>query len=122
MPKKILIVDDEKEMVRCLVDLLSCRGYELITALDGLHATRQINMAKPDLVILDIMMPAGGGIQVLEKVRQNVKAFSLPVIVITAKTDEDTRKTVEKLGVSAYLIKPLNMPQLLQSVTDILGK
>ena len=79
----ILIVEDEKDLVQVLMERLESYGYDVDAAFDALQAMMKLNKSKPDLVLLDIAMPAGGGLQVLRNIRMNVKWFSLPVIIMT---------------------------------------
>jgi DNA-binding response OmpR family regulator len=122
MPKKILVVDDEMDWVQVLVARLQSEGYEVNAAFDGLKAMMQMNKWKPDLVLLDIMMPAGGGLNVLRNARENIKLFSIPVIVLTAKSDEGTRKSAEELKVSGYFVKPVDMDKLKERIKELLGE
>jgi DNA-binding response OmpR family regulator len=116
--KKILVVDDEQDWVDLLSMRLKSEGYDVEVALDGLQGMMQISKVNPDLVLLDIMMPAGGGLNVLKNVRMNEKTVKLPVIVITCKTDSKTKDQAEKLGVSGYFIKPVDMAMVMLKISE----
>ena len=120
MKKKILIVDDEKDWVEMLSLRLIHSGYQVEVAFDGLQAVTQAVQLKPDLILLDIMMPAGGGLGVLKNMRTSTKTFSMPVIVITAKGDKETQEASEKLGISGYFVKPVDMVALLLKIKEVL--
>jgi two-component system, OmpR family, phosphate regulon response regulator PhoB len=122
MGKKILIVDDEKVWVRMLAMSLDHEGYELEVAFDAIQATTQALRLRPDLILLDIMMPAGGGLAALKNIRTNVKTFSIPVLVLTAKGDRKTKEAVEELGVSGYFSKSMDLDELLGKIREILVK
>ena len=123
MEKKILIVDDEKDWVQMLAMRLEHAGYQVEVAFDAVQAVMQVVKVKPDLMLLDIMMPAGGGLEALKNIRANVKTFSIPTIVMTAKGDDrKTKEAAEKLSVSGYFAKPVDMDKLLKKIKEILIK
>jgi CheY-like chemotaxis protein/two-component sensor histidine kinase len=118
--KKILIIDDEPDWIKVLMPRLEYEGYDVVVAFDTVTGIRQIRATMPDLILLDIMMPAGGGMKVLEYVRNNVKSFNVRIVVITARSDQVTRREAEKLGISDYFIKPIDMPVVLGRIKEIL--
>jgi DNA-binding response OmpR family regulator len=122
MEKKILIVDDEKDWTQMLAMRLKHTGYLIDVAFDALQAVMQVIQLKPDLMILDIMLPAGSGLEVLNNIRTNAKTFSIPVIVLTARGDKETKEAAEKLGISGYFIKPVDMDELLEKLKEVLTK
>ena len=120
--EKILIVDDEKDWVRMLSTRLQHAGYQVGVAFDAIQAVTQTIDLKPDLLLLDLIMPAGSGIGVLENLRENVKAFNIPVIVITGISDKQTKEAAEKLGISGYFVKPVDMDKLIEKLKEVLIK
>ena len=122
MEKKILIVDDEKVWVKMLAMSLEHEGYQTGVAFDAIQATSQALQLKPDLILLDIMLPAGGGLGALKSIRASARTFSVPVIVLTAKGDKETKEAAEELGVSGYFLKSVDMDELLQKIKEILIK
>jgi DNA-binding response OmpR family regulator len=122
MGKRILIVDDEKEWIQVLAMRLGHKGYQTEAAFDTLQATTQAIRLKPDLILLDIMMPAGGGLEALKNIRANVKTFSIPVIVLTARGDKETKEAAEGLGISGYFVKTANTDELLAKMKEVLGE
>jgi len=116
---KILIVDDEKDWIQMLAMRLGHEGYQTEAAFDTIQATTQAVQLKPNLILLDIMMPAGGGLEALKNIRANVKTFSIPVIVLTARADNETKEAAEKLGISGYFVKPVDMDELLKKLREI---
>jgi len=122
MGKKILIVDDEKDWIQMLSIRLGHEGYQTEAAFDTVQATAQAIQLKPDLVLLDIMMPAGGGLEALKNIRANVKTFSMPVIVVTARGDKETKEAAEGLGISGYFVKTANTVELLAKIKEVLGE
>ncbi|MCX5800133.1 MAG: response regulator [Candidatus Eisenbacteria bacterium] len=122
MGKNILIVDDEKDWIQVLAMRLGHEGYKTEAAFDTIQATTQAIQLKPDLILLDIMMPAGGGLEALKNLRANVKTFSIPVIVLTAKGDKETKEAAEGLGISGYFVKTANTVELLAKIKKVLGE
>jgi DNA-binding response OmpR family regulator len=120
--EKILIVDDEKDWVRMLSMRLQHEGYQIEVAFDAVQALSQTVKSKPDLVLLDIMMPAGSGLVMLEYLRENVKTFNIPVIVLTGISDKQTKEAAEKLGISGYFVKPVDMDKLIEELKEVLIK
>ena len=119
--KRILVVDDERHIVRLAQVNLEKAGYEVVTAYDGKEALEAIAAQKIDLVVLDVMMPYVDGFEVLQTLRKDPKTHDLPVIMLTAKAqDEDVFRGWQS-GVDCYLTKPLNAMQLLFQVRRILG-
>lgn len=118
--KKILIVDDEQDWIKMLIPRLESEGYKVVAAFDTVTGIDQIRNTNPDLVLLDITMPAGGGMKVLEYARRNTKIFNLKVIIITARSDEATRDEAEKLGISGYFVKPIDIVEVLGNIKETL--
>jgi DNA-binding response OmpR family regulator len=120
-PKRILLVDDDVEIVESLRFALESRGYQILIARDGNQGLAMAEREKPDLVILDMMMPKRSGFLVLEKLR---RSHPIPVRVIMITANEGSRHKVyaEMLGVDDYIRKPFAMDRLVDSVDRLLGK
>lgn len=119
MPRKILAVDDEKHIVRLVQVNLERQGYEVITAYDGKEALQKVEEERPDLVVLDVMMPYMDGFEVLQNLRRNPSTREIPVIMLTAKAqDQDVFKGWQS-GVDCYLTKPFNPMELISFVKRI---
>jgi DNA-binding response OmpR family regulator len=112
--KVILIVDDDMELSDGLRMLLEKQGFRVIQARDGQHGTNMVYQQRPDLVILDMMMPRMGGYPVLEHFRG--KADAPPIIMITANEGSRHKAYAEYLGVVDYIRKPFAMERLLEAV------
>jgi DNA-binding response OmpR family regulator len=117
--KTILLVDDDRELIDGLRTLLEKQGYRVIQANDGHQAKTVIYNQKPDLVILDMMMPRMGGYPVLEHFRG--KPDTPPIIMITANEGSRHKAYAEYLGVIDYIRKPFAMERLLESVNKALS-
>ena len=107
---KILVVDDEIEIVRLLKDFLTSKGYEVYTALNGAEALTVVKEAKPDIVLLDIIMPGMGGIDTLKEIKKIDPTTA--VIMVTALIDEELANRAVKLGAFDYITKPINIDYL----------
>lgn len=118
----VLVVDDEPDIVRSITIRLQSAGYDVLTAMDGLQATNIALKKNPDLIILDLGMPAGGGHVVIERLRGSVKACNVPIIVLSARTGyEDLQKAIEN-GVEKYITKPFKSEELIAAVDELIGK
>ena len=119
-PQRILIADDDEDL-GCLVKFkLEFAGFEVDWRQDGRHAWEGIRAEKPDLVILDVMMPELTGFEVLEKIRADEELVSIPVIVLSAKSQEADVKAGMELGATEYVIKPFRPGELLACVMRLL--
>ena len=122
MAYKILVVDDEPTIVRLMEFILARQGHEMIVAVNGEEALQKIAAHQPDLVLLDIMMPRIDGYEVAQRVRADPKTASLPIIMLSAKAqDEDIRRGVE-VGVDEYVTKPFTPDHLVQVVSEYLSR
>lgn len=119
MPKKILAVDDEKHIVKLVQVNLERHGYEVITAYDGKEALQKVEEERPDLVVLDVMMPYMDGFEVLQNLRRNPSTRDIPVIMLTAKAQDADVFHGWQSGVDCYLTKPFNPMELISFVKRI---
>jgi two-component system alkaline phosphatase synthesis response regulator PhoP len=120
--KQILVVEDEKNIAELITYNLERDGHRVKVATDGKKALEVIEREMPDLVILDLMLPKIDGLEVLRQIRSNPKAVLLPVIVLTAKTQEADRVVGLELGADDYVTKPFSMRELLARVKAVLRR
>lgn len=118
MAKQVLVVDDEKAITSALVVLLNGAGYEAVIAHSGEEALRQLSAGKPDLIILDVMMPGLDGYQVSRQVRQRDEY--IPILMLTAKDESWEKVTGLELGADVYMTKPFDSGELLAQVKALL--
>ena len=121
MPKKILVVDDERNIVRLIEVNLTQYGYEVVTAFDGVEALEKVERGKPDLIVLDVMMPRMDGFEVLRTLKANPATAEIPVVMLTAKAQDADVVRGWRSGVDMYLTKPFNPLDLLTHVKRILS-
>jgi len=122
IPKKILIVEDEKELSIALSTFLKSQGYSTIAAFDGLFAISMAHKEEPDLIILDLGLPAGGGFYVLDNLKNSIDTNIIPVLILTAKQEEGLEEKAKRMGVTAFFHKPFEPEQLLSHIKEVLSK
>ena len=119
MAKKILVVDDKKEIQMLLKQYLGQEGFDVVTASDGRQALFAARQEKPDLVLLDLMMPEMGGIEFM---RLFSRESDTPVIVLTAKVEESDKVLGLELGADDYITKPFSMRELTARIRAVLRR
>jgi two-component system, OmpR family, response regulator VicR len=122
MGKKILIVDDDEQIALLLASRLKANKYEIVVAYDGLQAVTRAFSEKPDLILLDMKMPAGGGISVMDKLRNSIHTALTPVIVITAYPSIEIQQKVKEMGAVDFISKPFKAEDMLPRIRKALGE
>ena len=119
--KKILIVEDENVQLTTLARGLKSAGFEVVAARDGLTAISTARKEQPDLIVLDLGIPAGDGFVVMQRLQMLINTGTIPIIVLSSRTPIGNRDAALKAGAIAYIHKPLDMPLLLKAINDALG-
>jgi two-component system, OmpR family, alkaline phosphatase synthesis response regulator PhoP len=119
---KILIVDDEKDIVELLSYNLEKEGFSTIKAYDGEAALGLVRSVKPDLMILDLMLPKMNGLDVCKAIRRNPDMANLPIIMLTAKGDEVDKIIGLEIGADDYVTKPFSVKELIARIRTILRR
>jgi len=114
--KKILIVDDERDIVKALMIRLQHNGYDVVGAFDGAQGIFMAHKESPDLIILDIRMPAGDGFSVAEKLKQSSQTERIPIIFLTGSPERNSEERAMELGARFYVKKPYDPGELLDAV------
>ena len=122
MGKRIFIADDESGFVSTLKSRLEFEGFEITTAPDGKAALEQIPVEKPDLVLLDIMMPAVNGYQVCRELKEDSDTSSIPILMLTAKSQESDKFWGMEAGADDYMTKPFDMDELIEKIEGLLSR
>ena len=122
MSSRVLIVEDEPDIRALVVHHLKREGYQVSAASSGEEALRQVQAAPPDLVLLDLMMPAMDGLEVCRRLRQDPATVSLPIVMLTAKGDEVDRVLGLEIGADDYIVKPFSPKELLARVRAVLRR
>lgn len=120
--KRILIVDDEPYIVKGLATLLRSQHYDVLTAMDGMQATNLAMKQRPDLILLDIGMPAGDGHVVAERIRNSTTVMDVPIIFLTARQSADDRQRAIAAGADRYITKPFDPDELLATIDEVFGR
>ena len=119
---KILVVDDEIYIVHILDFSLGMEGYEVITALDGEQAIEKAHAEKPDLIVLDIMMPKLDGYETCKALKGDATTRDIPVILLSAKGRNVDQKIGFEVGADDYITKPFSPRKLVERINAILGQ
>jgi DNA-binding response OmpR family regulator len=122
MPKKILIADDDQGSVSFLTSILKDNKYEVIVAFDGMQTIAAAHKEKPDLILLDIMMPVRSGIHIFENLKMSATTATIPVIFITGVANSEIRQKTLEMGAADYIVKPFKTEYLLGKIRKVLGK
>ena len=121
MSKRILVVDDNPDAVTILRSTLEARGFTVIVESNGAGALDAANAEPPDLILLDVMMPEMSGMEVLQHLKEAPRTSRIPVILVTAKTQDEDVISGYQVGADYYITKPFTAKQLLYGVNLVLG-
>jgi two-component system, OmpR family, alkaline phosphatase synthesis response regulator PhoP len=120
--KTIMVVDDNPDIITIIKTILEGKGYNVISASSGQELLNLLKNQKPDLIILDIMMPEMDGLEVLTKLKGVTDTTSIPVILLTAKVQYEDVLGGYKLGADYYITKPFTSTQLINGINLLLGE
>ncbi len=121
-PAKILIVDDEVDLVSVLRFGLQVEGFEVVSAFDGEEGLRCARDQRPDLIVLDLMLPKMDGYQVCRALKFDERYRAIPIIILSARSGEQDRKLARDMGADAFVTKPYDMRDLVDRIRVRLGK
>ncbi len=116
---RVMIVEDEPNIVESLSFVFSREGWQVAAALDGVTAIERLLSDPPDVLVLDVMLPPHSGFEVLKRVRSEASLKRLPVLVLTAKGQEQDRHTALNLGADAFVTKPFSNRDIVQQVREL---
>jgi DNA-binding response OmpR family regulator len=119
MPKKILLVDDEPEILEICRDYLKASGYDVVTAKDGVQGLSSFRRERPDLIVLDLMLPEMDGLDVCRAIRRE---SNVPIIMLTARVEETDKLIGLELGADDYITKPFSPRELVARVKVVLRR
>jgi CheY-like chemotaxis protein len=122
MAEKILIVDDDMETLRLVGLMLQRQGYQIVAASNGTQALGLTRNEKPDLIVLDVMMPDMDGYEVTRQLRQDKDTLDIPIILFTAKSQVDDKVTGYEVGADDYLTKPVHPAELVAHIKALLSR
>lgn len=122
MGKKVLVIDDEPFILMMVEDKLQRAGFEVVTLSESINAVKVVENERPDLIILDWMMPEVSGIELCRKLKSEPDLLDIPIFMLTAKGQEEDEKLGFKCGVTRYITKPFSPKALLEMVQEELGE
>ena len=123
MGKKILVVDDEPQVIKVIEARLKANGYEVITAADGAQGLQKIKESKPDLIILDILMPGVDGTDMSQTLKLDAETKDIPIIFLTCLIDKNEASDIDhRIGDNLFLAKPFDARELLSMVDNVFQK
>ena len=120
--KKILIVEDEKDILQLVKLYLEKEGFRTVSAMNGMEGLRQVKAEQPDLIILDLMLPEMDGLEVCKRIRLNQDTALLPILMLTAKAEESDTVIGLELGADDYVTKPFSPKALVARVKALLRR
>jgi len=118
---KVLLVDDEADIIRSLTIRLRAAGYDVVAAMDAFQATQTAMESQPDIIILDLGIPAGGGHMVIQRLQGSSKTCSIPIIILSARCDADNKALAKSEGASIYITKPYKADDVLAAIAELIG-
>ena len=122
MPQTVLVVDDERDIVELVRHHLQQAGFRVLTAADGRQALEAARRGTPDLIVLDVMLPALSGMEVARLIRQDEKTRRIPILMLTARGDEVDRVVGFEIGADDYVVKPFSPRELVLRIQAILRR
>ena len=119
---RLLIVDDEPATVEMLTTFLQLKGFTCIGAHNGTDGLMMVNLDRPDLVILDLMMPDLEGFEVCQRIRADAAIAHTPVLILSARIDSDAKELAEDAGANLYMTKPPDFAKLVSEIHRLLAE
>jgi len=118
---KILIVDDDTGLTQLLQLVFESRGFWVTTAYDGEQALKALQVELPEVIVLDLMMPGIGGLEVCRQIRQDPRTAHIPIIVLSAMPNESAHQQALDAGANEHLIKPIRPSDLIRRIREVVG-
>ena len=119
--RKVLVADDERNIRHILDFSLHAEGFTVLSALNGEDAFNLAAEERPDLIILDVMMPGRGGVETCRELKMDPRTRTIPVILLTARAAREDRETGLAAGADRYITKPFSPQKVVESVLELLG-
>jgi len=119
---KILIIEDDESMVKMLSSRLENKDFTVVSAGDGLGGTNMAHSEKPDLIILDLILPVGGGLTTLRNLKMSENTKAIPIVVMTGSGDTKLKDDVLSMGVECFYSKPFDPNDMITKIIELLSK
>jgi len=120
--KRILLADDEEDIKTVVTMFLESQGYEVLTAFDGLDALEKARTEKPDLILLDIMMPVLDGFEVCKRLKEDAATGNIPILILSAAAHVESVNRGLRAGAKDYIVKPFEPEKLLEKIEQVIGR
>lgn len=120
--KKIMVIDDDPNNIREIRDFLEPRGYLVVFAADGQSGIEKIKNLKPDLILLDLVLPGQSGFKIAQEICATPESKDIPIIAISLKREDIDKHIAAHSGIAEYVEKPIDYERLLYHIKDILGE
>jgi DNA-binding response OmpR family regulator len=121
MGKRVLLIEDEPNIIEAIRFILSRDGWIVETHSDGASAVGAVNVKRPDIVILDVMLPGKSGFDILRDLRADPEQADLPILMLTARGQKKDREMAQAAGVSAFMTKPFSNSDMLDAVNGLMA-
>lgn len=122
MASHVLLIEDEPNIAEAIRFILSRDGWQVSMMMDGIGAAEAVRADRPDLVILDLMLPSCSGLEVLHSIRSHPETEAVPVLMLTAKGQGRDREAAERAGVNRFMTKPFSNAEILASVRELVRR
>ncbi|APX21800.1 MAG: two-component system response regulator [Rhodobacteraceae bacterium] len=122
MSKRVMLIEDEPNIIEAISFILSREGLSVDTHSDGTTANDKLRASPPDLLILDVMLPGKSGYDILRELREEADTAELPVLMLTARGQSRDREMAERAGVSAFMTKPFSNAEMLEQVRALMAE
>ena len=119
MSKKVIVIEDERNIIEAISFILSRDGWDVATHSNGHDAVDAVRTRRPDVVILDVMLPGKSGFEILTEIRGDDELGQIPVLMLTARGQTKDREMAERAGASAYMTKPFSNTEVLDAVRQL---
>jgi CheY-like chemotaxis protein len=119
---RVLVIDDDPDLGRIVRRVLELEGYDVVLSDDGLRGLAAAQRQRPDVIVLDLMMPVMDGYQVLSELQADPRTRDVPVVVLSAVALEETKERVEAAGAAAFLTKPFEPRNLFRALSSLIGE
>ena len=119
MSKKVIVIEDERNIIEAISFILSRDGWDVVTHSNGHDAIDAVRLRKPDIVILDVMLPGKSGFDILQEIRGDGELGQIPVLMLTARGQEKDREMAQRAGASAYMTTPFSNAEVLAAVRHL---
>ncbi len=119
--KTVIVIEDERNIIEAISFILSRDGWDVATHSNGHDAVDAVRARRPDIVILDVMLPGRSGFDILQDIREDAELGQTPVLMLTARGQEKDREMAERAGASAYMTKPFSNAEVLDAVRALVA-